>query len=61
MRKLFVVIGAALSLGILGAGWAAAEDLGPEKPARSWWARCSPIPASKAHPVWAAFSPTARS
>ena len=31
MRKLFVVIGAALSLGILGAGWAAAEDLGPEQ------------------------------
>jgi len=31
MRKLFVVIGAALSLEILGAGWAAAEDLGPEQ------------------------------
>src|ERR1700745_3704830 len=31
MRKLFVVIGAALSLGILGAGWAAAESLGPEQ------------------------------
>jgi hypothetical protein len=31
MRKLFVVIGAALSLGILGVGRAAAEDLGPEQ------------------------------
>ena len=31
MGKLFVVIGAALSLEILGAGWAAAEDLGPEQ------------------------------
>jgi hypothetical protein len=31
MRKLFVVIGAALSLGILGVGWGAAEDLGPEQ------------------------------
>ena len=31
MGKLFVVIGVALSLEILGAGWAAAEDLGPEQ------------------------------
>jgi hypothetical protein len=31
MRKLFVATGAALSLGILGAGWAAAEDLGPDQ------------------------------
>jgi len=31
MRKLFVATGAALSLGILGAGFAAAEDLAPDQ------------------------------
>jgi len=31
MRKLFVATGAALSLGILGGGLAAAEDLGPDQ------------------------------
>jgi hypothetical protein len=31
MRKLFVATAAALSLGLLGAGWAAAEDLGPDQ------------------------------
>lgn len=31
MRKLFVAAGAALTLGILGGGWAVAEDLGPDQ------------------------------
>jgi len=31
MHKLFVATAAALSLGLLGASWAAAEDLGPDQ------------------------------
>ncbi len=61
LLRVAVVSACVLGAAIAGTGWPSPRISDRNRPAPSWSASCSPIPASKAPPAWAAFSPMARS